>query len=30
MKFLLLTLIAHHPDPVSGERKGAVDRQEGK
>jgi alkanesulfonate monooxygenase SsuD/methylene tetrahydromethanopterin reductase-like flavin-dependent oxidoreductase (luciferase family) len=26
MKFLLLTLIAHQPDPVSGEKKSAADR----
>src|SRR6478735_8385408 len=26
MKFLLLTLIAHHPDPVSGEKKSPADR----
>jgi alkanesulfonate monooxygenase SsuD/methylene tetrahydromethanopterin reductase-like flavin-dependent oxidoreductase (luciferase family) len=26
MKFLLLTLITHHPDPVSGDKKSAADR----
>ena len=26
MKFLLLTLIAHHPDPVTGEKKSPADR----
>jgi alkanesulfonate monooxygenase SsuD/methylene tetrahydromethanopterin reductase-like flavin-dependent oxidoreductase (luciferase family) len=26
LKFLLLTLIAHHPDPVSGEKKSPADR----
>jgi alkanesulfonate monooxygenase SsuD/methylene tetrahydromethanopterin reductase-like flavin-dependent oxidoreductase (luciferase family) len=26
MKFLLLTLIAHHPDPASGEKKSPADR----
>src|SRR5262245_46225002 len=26
MKFLLLTLITHHPDPVSGEWKSPADR----
>ncbi len=26
MKFLLLTLIAHHPDPVSRDKKSAADR----
>lgn len=26
VKFLLLTLIAHHPDPVSGQKKSAADR----
>src|ERR1700748_3873118 len=26
MKFLLLTLIAHHPDPMSGEKKSPADR----
>ena len=26
MKFLLLTLIAHHPNPVSGEKKSPADR----
>jgi alkanesulfonate monooxygenase SsuD/methylene tetrahydromethanopterin reductase-like flavin-dependent oxidoreductase (luciferase family) len=26
MKFLLLTLITHHPDPVTGEKKSAADR----
>ncbi|OBB10456.1 luciferase [Mycolicibacterium setense] len=26
MKFLLLTLIAHHPDPVTGEKKSSADR----
>ena len=26
MKFLLLTLITHHPDPVSGEKKSPADR----
>jgi alkanesulfonate monooxygenase SsuD/methylene tetrahydromethanopterin reductase-like flavin-dependent oxidoreductase (luciferase family) len=26
MKFLLIMLITHHPDPVSGEKKSAADR----
>lgn len=29
MKFLLLTLITHHPDPVTGEKKSPADRLRG-